>query len=101
VGLRRRKTVLIGLWSFAGERGADVASWQFSRNTWRRRRCLWLIKILEIPISGVRSFIEITGWLFDSNPDCLRFLVFLPLQQSQRHMQRGGPYLLLLVFVFL
>lgn len=100
VGLRRRKTVLIGLWSFAvsGVLMSQVAIFQ---KYMEAPKVLWLIKSSNPSFWG--SFFyrnHAVAFLILILITCA-FLYFYHYNKSQRHIQRGGPYLLLVVFVLL
>lgn len=100
VGLRRRKTVLIGLWSFAVS-GVIMSQVAIFQKYMEATKVLWLIKSVNPNFWG--SFFyrnHGVAFLILILITCA-FLYFYHYNKSQRHMQRGGPYLLLLVFVVL
>jgi O-antigen ligase len=100
LGLRRRKTVLIGLWSFVVS-GVLMSQLAIFQKYMEAPKVLWLIKSSNDHFWG--SFFyrnHGVAFLILTLIACA-FLYFYHYNKSERHMQRGGPYLLLLVFVLL
>lgn len=100
VGLRRRKTVLTALWAFAAS-GVAMSLVAIIQKYMEAPKVLWLIKSSNPNFWG--SFFyrnHGVAYLILVMIACA-FLYFYHLNRSQRHLQKGGPYLLLLVFIFL
>ena len=100
VGLRRRKTVLVALWAFTLS-GVLMSGVAIIQKYMEASKVLWLIKSSNPQFWG--SFFyrnHGVAFLILVLIACA-FLYFYHYNKSQRHMQRGGPYLLLMVFVFL
>ena len=100
VGLRRRKTVLMALWAFTLS-GVSMSAVAIAQKYMEAPKVLWLIKSSNDHFWG--SFFyrnHGVAFLILILIACA-FLYFYHYNKSQRHMQKGGPYLLLLFFVIL
>lgn len=99
VGLRRRKTVLVALWAFTVS-GVLMSAVAIAQKYAEAPKVLWLIKSANPYFWG--SFFyrnHAVAFLILILISCA-FLYFYHYNRSQRHMQKGGPYLLLLLFTF-
>ncbi|CAI8343461.1 MAG: Uncharacterised protein [Opitutia bacterium UBA7350] len=100
VGLRRRKSVLIALWAFVVS-GVLMSMIAIAQKYMEASKVLWLIESANPNFWG--SFFyrnHAVAYLILILIGCA-FLYFYHYNRSERHMQKGGPYLLLLFFVFL